>query len=590
MTSSERIERVQAGIYEYLVTAGKVSAQIARSQPVSDTMASIIPDAVRVCKDDTVVAEASASHLGKFFLGVVSAEIPIAVGSRHDSWLAYNGFLCVTNPFDQAMVNKAAAWAREEGHTITEIGVVANSYLTTLRTIYGPEISVSEEVDDELALDQLEDLIRDAADNDASDLHFVPNQTDKVELLHRIDGDLRIISKIELTLYEAMVRAVMESRCNKTYLPLTQQDGKFDLHLNESKTINLRVSTMPVVRQSGIGVKMVVRLLGNNTSLINLERLNFSKKNYELLVKFGGYPNGMLVLTGPTGSGKTTTLAAQLTNMQSRNPDRNFHTVEDPVEMQHPGMSHTEVTATLSFAQALRALLRQDPDVLLVGEMRDEETADLGYKAAMTGHLVLTTLHTNSSHESIGRLERMNIPMDLIVTNTTAFLAQRLVRTLCPHCKVRHTLKDDPASHEKYGGNKAFTEQGGDTVIYRANRDGCEHCGYASNRGEKGRVSIIEILEMTAEVQNQLLIGVNPTLLRRKQILGGTFDDLWDDGLRLVVKGLIGIDQLERELKPYEVDRVGMHPTATSGHLAAVPLPQRKTTFAANQDANLAAL
>lgn len=238
--------------------------------------------------------------------------------------------------------------------------------------------------------------------------------------------------------------------------------------------------------------------------------------------------------------------------------------------MQQPGMSHTEVTDILTFAKALRALLRQDPDVILVGEMRDEETAELGYKAAMTGHLVLTTLHTNNAHESIGRLERMGIGIDLIVSNTTAFLAQRLVRCLCPHCKVEYRLQDDADRLKKYGQNPAFSRAKGETKVFKAKLGGCIECNAT---GEKGRHSIIEILEMTADVQVALLNGVNPSILRRKQIAEGSFEDLWDDGLRLISEGVIGFDQLEAQLKPYEVDRVEVNAPLGSGQ--AIPVAVR---------------
>lgn len=578
---TDKIRHAQTKVYEHLVRSGKVTPQIAESQPVSESMASIIPDAIRVAKDDSSVAEAAASALNMFYLAVKEEGLPVNCASQQDSWIAYSDYLCVTNPFDSQMVSSATAWARREDIPVSSIGVISNSYLSQVRAVYGNDDSTQvDQVDDKLALQQVEDLIRLAARIDASDVHFVPNQSDKVDLLFRIDGILRAQKKIELPLYETMVRAVLEQRCQVPLHTLDQQDGKFELQLDSNKSINLRVSTLPVSRRSETSPKMVMRLLGNNTTLANLGRLGMSRVNFDKLVRFGNYPNGMLVMTGPTGSGKTTALYAQLINMQNTNPNRNFHTVEDPVEMQQPGMSHTEVTDILTFAKALRALLRQDPDVILVGEMRDEETAELGYKAAMTGHLVLTTLHTNNAHESIGRLERMGIGIDLIVTNTTAFLAQRLVRCLCPVCKVEYRLQEDHARLKQYGQNSAFAALKGEAKVYKAKVGGCEACGFA---GEKGRHSIIEILELTADVQVALLNGVNPAILRRKQIADGTFQDLWDDGLRLVAEGVFGFEQLEAALKPYEVDRVEVNAPLGSGQASPVPIrvsEQRAATAA----------
>lgn len=588
MSQAERIRNTQARVYDHLVKRSRVSPQIAESQAVSESMAAIVVDAVRVAKDDNAVAEAAAHAINKFFLSVIEEGLTVRCAGADDGWIVYSDYLCVTNPFDKALCDQATAWARREDVAFKHIGVVSSSYLAQLRAVHGAEAqSESASVDDKRALQQIEDIIRLAATVDASDVHFVPGQSDKVDLQFRIDGVLRAQKKIDLPVYETMVRAVMEQRCNVTFQTLVQLDGKFELQLNNNKSISLRVSTLPVSRRSETSLKLVMRLLGNNTSLANLHRLGLAPQNLEKLVRFGNYPNGMIVMTGPTGSGKTTALYAQLINMQNTNPNRNFHTVEDPVEMQQPGMSHTEVTKKLTFADALRALLRQDPDVILVGEMRDDETAELGYKAAMTGHLVLTTLHTNNSHESIGRLLKMGIGIDLIVTNTTAFLAQRLVRCLCQDCRVVGRLQDDSARLTRYGRNAVFKEHGGNTEVYRKNPSGCEKCG---KTGEKGRHGIIEILEMTADVQVALLNGINPSILRRKQIAEGTFQDLWDDGLRLVANGTISFEQLEDELKPYEVDRVEVNATPGSGQAIPVQVASTLPHHPAGQSGHLPTL
>jgi general secretion pathway protein E len=283
-----------------------------------------------------------------------------------------------------------------------------------------------------------------------------------------------------------------------------------------------------------------------------------SRENLETMQRLGSAPNGMIIVTGPTGSGKTTTLNAQLLDIAGRWPNKNYHTLEEPVELQHEGMCHTEVGPGISFAAGLRSLLRQDPDVILVGEMRDAETASLGYSAAMTGHLVLSTLHTNNAHESFGRLARMEIDPEIIATNTTAFIAQRLVKGLCPQCRVPYELRTNAKQMELYVGNPVFDFQKGDTVIYRANPSGCSMCkanDTHNSGGLKGRRGIIEILEITPDVQVAILEGENLTLMRRRQIAEGTFKDLWTDGLRLVADGIIGIEQLENNLKPYLEDR-----------------------------------
>jgi type II secretory ATPase GspE/PulE/Tfp pilus assembly ATPase PilB-like protein len=576
--NTEKIGQEQRKIYEHLVKKGKVTAQIAASQPISESRDSLIPDAIRVCKDDGAVAEAVANALGIFNLTVVEEGVTVKCAGNADNWLAYSNYLCISNPYDRALITKATDWARREELGPLKIAVISQSYLSQLRAVHG---AVAEDgnvdgMDDKLALQHLDEIIRHAAQLDVSDIHFQPTQTDKVDLLYRIDGILRVQRKIDLKLHEAMVRSVMETRCNVSVHTNAQQDGKFDFQIDQNKSINLRVSTIPVVRKSEVSQKMVMRLLGNNTRLANLDRLGLAPENRELLVKFGSYPNGMIILTGPTGSGKTTTLSALLLHMHSTNPNLNYHTIEDPVELQHQGMSHTEVSVTLSFAQALRAMLRQDPDVMLVGEMRDEETAELGYKAAMTGHLVLSTLHTNNAHESIGRLERMNIDTEIIATNTTAFIAQRLCRALCKNCRQEYRLKDDPERFRIYGSHPAFSAHRGDTIVYRANPHGCNECGHHNGAGEKGRRGLIEVLEMTPEVQVAILEGVNPAILRRKQIQKGTFNDLWDDGIRLVIEGAVGFEQLEAQLKPYLYDRMEVEDSQSTHSKRRVPVVSQR--------------
>ncbi|MPQ69296.1 GspE/PulE family protein [Pseudomonas sp. MWU12-2323] len=588
---NDKIISAQAKIYEYLVKRQRVTPQVADSQPISESMAAIIPDAVRVSKDDIAVAEAAAAVLDMYILSVAEDGVAVKCASNSDGFVAYSDYICVTNPYDSAVIANASAWARREGIEVKAIGVISNSYLSQLRAVHGSaNDSEAEKLDDKRALQQVEDYIRLAAQMDASDIHFVPTQTDKVDMLYRIDGKLRAQRKIELKTYDTMVRAVIEQRCQLQLRTNTELAGKFELQLDSNKSINLRVSTVPAARRSETTPKMVLRLLGTNASLVNLDRLGMSQSNLTKMIRFGNYPNGMIVLTGPTGSGKTTTLSAELISMQNNDPNRNFSTIEDPVEMQHQGMTHIEVTDELTFAKGLRALLRQDPDVIFVGEMRDNETADLAYKAAQTGHLVLTTLHTNNSHESIGRLARMGIDVEMIATNTTAFLAQRLVRCLCDGCKIEYRLQDDYARFEKYGSNSAFATHKGKTKLFKANRSGCDKCGNQTGGGEKGRQGIIEILEVTPEVQVALLNDESPAMLRRRQIQEGTFEDLWDDGLRLVAEGVLGFEQLEAALKPYELDRTEVTAPLGVGRPSLVPFRPRPHNHAAIQENGLASL
>lgn len=585
--SSEQLKPIEAHqkkILNLLVAEGKITYSQAQSLPPSESIDSIIPDITRMANNEDAVVSAVSVALNRVAFHEVEVGRKALMPDSTENFCVYDGFVFLTNPLDQRSIARALGWARlkkSEGELKYEgdlkIGVIGAAKLDGLRNtdIDDEEvISADGEAAKVLAGKRIADMLRDAAVKGATDIHLQPTQGDRIQVRYRIDGDLRTQRSYPNTFHDSVCRVAIETMCGLTLETGTPQDGKFSFELTGNKKINIRLSSLPVQRGSDRALKLVMRLLGNDTSLANLTLLGLSKRNEGILRRLGNMPNGLIAMTGPTGSGKTTTQSAILIDSYRNNPDRNYHTIEEPVEIQHEGMSHTECGKNLTFADALRSLLRQDPDVIYVGEMRDDETADLGYKAAMTGHLVLTTLHTNNAHESIGRLERMNIPADIIAANTSAFAAQRLVRRLCRDCKVEYRLKDSPEEAAMYGRNQVF---GGDldVLIFRHNPKGCQTCGEESG-GMKGRAGILEILEFTTDVQEAILSGVPPSVLRRSAIADGTFLDLWDDGLRLVKEGVTSFVELERCLRPYLRDRVVAHkpgktPGISGAHLSSVP-------------------
>lgn len=565
------VELQQKKILTLLVTERKITLSQAQSLPISESMESIIPDIARMANNEDALVAAVATALGRPAFTEVEEGRKALMPDISDNFCVYDGIVFLTNPLDQRTIGRALAWARNkksEGVLKQEgelrIGVIGAAKLDGLRnTDIDDEdvISTDAEAAKQRAGRRIEDMIRDAASKDATDIHLQPTQGDRIQVRYRIDGQLRTQRSYPNTLHDSVCRVAIENYCNLTLETGIPQDGKFSLDISGNKKLNLRLSSIPVQRGTEKALKLVLRLLGNNAKLANLNLLGLSKRNEAILRRLGNQPNGLIALTGPTGSGKTTTLAAVLLDAYRNNPDRNYHTIEEPVEILHEGMAHTECGKHLSFADALRSILRQDPDVIYVGEMRDRATADLGYSAAMTGHLVLTTLHTNNAHESIGRLDRMGIPVDIIAANTSAFAAQRLVRRLCTDCKVEYRLKDDHARATLYGSNQIF---GGATevILYKANPKGCQACGPDSG-GMRGRAGILEILEFTPEIQEAILAGKSPSILRRESIANGTFLDLWDDGLRLVKDGLISFEELETHLRPYMSDRVAASKSAS---------------------------
>lgn len=540
---------------------GHLTDAQAQTMPPSQHQNEIIPDISRVVKDDSAIALAVSKVMDRPLFTSLDNTMKVLTGRKNDQWVIIGDVVYVTNPLDNSAVQNASQKARDGGIKSPKLGVISISNLEEIRAA-NSTISTEDGAADgetqqkESARNEIDKILSEATGLGASDIHLQPLAGNKIQIRYRIDGDLQSFRSYKEELHKSIVRLLVEDKCNLVINANLPQDGKFDYDISSSRKINIRFSSLPIVVGSHKTTKVVMRLLGGNNKLASIDKFGLSQHNLEMLYRFSAYPSGLIIVTGPTGSGKTTTLHGVLVDMRGKQPNRNYHTIEEPVEIQHEGVGHTECGEHLSFADALRSLLRQDPDVLLVGEMRDDETAELGYKGSQTGHIVLSTLHTNNAHASIDRLLRMNIPADIIASNTTAIAAQRLVRGLCEHCKTPYLLRDDPVRFERYGSHNAFKGKG-DSRVFKANPEGCHHCKPKNGppSGLKGRRNIMEILEFNAEVQEKILSGLSTTLLRRQQIVTGEFQDLWDDGLRLVAEGSIGFDQLELVLTPYLTDR-----------------------------------
>jgi general secretion pathway protein E len=328
----------------------------------------------------------------------------------------------------------------------------------------------------------LDDLLRLAVDQRATDLHIEPDGgTLQVRL--RVDGLLRNVPAPPMSMAKGILsRLKIIAALNITERRLAQ-DGRAHIVVAGSE-IDLRVATMPTMH----GECAVIRLLRKGAGVVALDQIGLGARDEAILRRALQAPFGMVIVTGPTGSGKTTTLAASLAVINE--PTRKILTIEDPVEYQIPGITQTQVHPSigLTFASALRSFLRLDPDVIMVGEMRDSETAHIGVHAALTGHLVLTTLHTNTAAGAITRLIDMGIESFLLASSARAIVAQRLVRILCDHCKETYRLSAaDLAGDPRYA---ALGVEVGETVC---RPKGCEWCGMSGFRGRKGVFEIMEV-------------------------------------------------------------------------------------------------
>ena len=377
-------------------------------------------------------------------------------------------------------------------------------------------------------------LIMEAVNLGASDIHIEP-QEKKLVVRYRVDGVLRIFHELPINIKDALTarfKIMADLDISERRKP---QDGRIRVKIGNKK-VDLRISTVPVV----YGEKVVMRIQDAEKYLnVRLEDLGFEPDDLEKFRKAIWTPWGMILVTGPTGSGKTTTLYAAL--MERNKPDVNIMTAEDPVEVSIPGLNQVQVNERigLTFATVLRAFLRQDPDIILIGEIRDTETAEIGIKAALTGHLVFSTLHTNDAPSSITRLVDMGIEPFLVGSSLILVVAQRLVRKLCPKCK----LVDDTPKEAlvRLGVLKSLDEN---ITIYKANPKGCDEC---NGTGYKGRTAVHEILEVDEEIRRLIVKGATAEEIRDLAKKKG-MRTLYEAGILKVRRGITDIAEVERVL------------------------------------------
>ncbi len=377
-------------------------------------------------------------------------------------------------------------------------------------------------------------LLADSLQRGASDIHIEPYEKE-MRIRFRVDGVLYDVMHPPLRLRDALIsRIKILSKLDIAEKRLPQ-DGRIKIKLKvhgRSRELDFRVSTLPTL----FGEKVVLRLLDKERLMLDMTKLGFEP---ESLVKFQRNitkPYGMVLVTGPTGSGKTNTLYSALQALNT--PETNIMTAEDPVEFNLPGINQVQMKEQigLNFAAALRSFLRQDPNIILVGEVRDFETAEIAIKAALTGHLVLSTLHTNDAPSTISRLMNMGIEPFLVATSVNLIQAQRLIRRICKDCKADHHVP--PEALVEVGFSK---EEAAQLKTYKGT--GCSKC---NNTGYKGRVGLYEVMEVTEDIRELILIGASALELRKRAIEDGMIT-LRESGLYKIRNGVTTLEEVVRE-------------------------------------------
>jgi general secretion pathway protein E len=460
--------------------------------------------------------------------------------------------LAMADPTDTYAID---AFAMVTGRRVQPMVAVPGELDAALERLYGAGKSamgqiVGDDVEmrgDELSFDadvqQLKDLaseapvirlvsllITNALAARASDIHIEPFEN-RLVVRYRIDGVLHEIETPPRRLSAAVisrVKILANLDIAERRLP---QDGRIRLRV-QGKEIDLRVSTVPTMH----GESVVMRILDKGGVALDFHKLGFLDDTLARFMQALKQPNGILLVTGPTGSGKTTTLYTALDELNK--PDVKILTVEDPVEYQMPGINQIQVKPQidLTFANALRSIVRQDPDVIMIGEIRDLETAQIAVQSALTGHLVLSTVHTNDAPGTVNRLLDMGVEDYLLTSTVVGIEAQRLVRTLCPHCKEAYTALPEMVEHT---GIAKFAK-GGPVTLWHA-----RGCSYCANTGYTGRISIIEVMPMTDGMRTLIMKHATATELKAEAVRGGMLT-MYEDGLRKAVAGVTTIEEVLR--------------------------------------------
>ncbi len=377
-------------------------------------------------------------------------------------------------------------------------------------------------------------IIFQAAEDGASDIHFEP-QEDSLVVRYRIDGVLQEVQRIPKRLMAGVITRVKVLAKLDIAERRRPQDGRMSLNAAAAgRLLDVRIATLPTVE----GESLVMRLLDKSKRAPTLQELGLADEMRDELSRILQRPTGALLVTGPTGSGKSTTLYAGLS--QINRPEINVITVEDPVEYRLPGINQVQINvrAGLTFATALRSILRSDPDVVMVGEIRDGETAKISIEAALTGHFVLSTLHTNDAPGVLTRLTEMGVEPFLTGAAVSAVLAQRLARKLCTHCCEMYTPSVDELVKARVSPDVAAASDG--MAFYR--KRGCPRCGQT---GYKGRIGVYQLLTMTEELEQLAAEKASREEIERAAIASG-MKTLWDDGLAKIAAGLTSVEELAR--------------------------------------------
>ena len=503
------------------------------------------------------LAEVIARELGLEYVDLLEYKINIHATTSIEESTAQR-YTCIPIDFEEgklvvAMADPTNIYALDDirlstGYEVKPMVSAREDIISAIQRYYHLDTDVVEEALEGKELDEVEGIsgvvddtplvrftttmIAEAINRGASDIHIDPRENE-VLIRYRIDGVCQEIKRAPKNIHQGIVsriKIISDLNIAERRVP---QDGHFGMN-SAGKSIDFRVAILPTV----YGEKVVMRILDKSSILLRLEDLGFLPESLEKYREAFMLPHGALLVTGPTGSGKSTSLYATLNVLNTE--EKNITTVEDPVEYRLAGINQVQVNpkAGLNFSNALRNILRTSPDILMVGEIRDRETAKTAIEAALTGHLVLSTLHTNDAPSALPRLIEMGVESFLVSSAINCVLAQRLVRKLCSNCKVPYEPDPDVLKTLDFPTNGVD----GDLILYKANENGCAKC---SGTGYKGRIGLYEVMPMSEEIQRLTVKEASATMIMSQAIEDGLLT-MRDDGFIKVKIGLTSIEEVMR--------------------------------------------
>lgn len=541
-----------------IIDEAQLQSALERQKETGSSLGRVLLDMGLVKENQ--LAEIIARELGLEYVDLLEYKINIQATNTIDESMAQR-YTCIPIDFEDdklvvAMADPTNIYALDDirlstGYEVKPVVSAREDIISAIERYYHLDTDVVEEalegkemdeegeqipgvVDDTPLVRFTTTIITEAINRGASDIHIDPRENE-VLIRYRIDGVCQEIKRVPKNVHTGIVsriKIISDLNIAERRVP---QDGHFGM-VHNGKAIDFRVAVLPTV----YGEKVVMRILDKSSILLKLEDLGFLPQALERYRKAFMQPYGAILVTGPTGSGKSTSLYATLNVLNTE--DKNITTVEDPVEYRLAGINQVQINtkAGLTFANALRNILRTSPDIIMVGEIRDRETAKTAIEAALTGHLVLSTLHTNDAPSALPRLIEMGVEPFLVSSAVSCVMAQRLVRKLCPNCKVPY--EPDPVVLRNMEFPLDEDEDIDDLVLYKANENGCAKC---NGTGYKGRIGLYEVMPMSEEIQRLTVKEASATTIMQQAKEEGLIT-MRDDGFTKVKMGITSIEEVMR--------------------------------------------